>query len=73
MLEPDPQKRFTAAECLEHPFFKGLQGEEHEAGMEHNGNSTEEFITPNAELGKLKDKYRYLTQICYGYQELDEK
>jgi len=56
MLEPDPIKRFSAAQCLDHPFFKGMQGDEVEPGMENVSNSTEEFITPNAELGKLKDK-----------------
>lgn len=56
MLEPDPNKRLTAAECLDHPFFKGMQGDEGEQGMDSTTNSTEEFITPNAELGKLKDK-----------------
>lgn len=56
MLEPDVNKRLSAAECLNHPFFKEIEAEEADRMGDYTGGSTEEFTTPNSQLGKLKDK-----------------
>lgn len=56
MLDPDPNKRLSASECLNHPFFKDGELETADGMSDILAGSTEEFITPNAELSKLKDK-----------------
>jgi serine/threonine protein kinase len=55
MLEPDPLQRLSAAECLEHEFFKDYSEDNKEiAPTDDTG--MDEFSSPNSELGKLKDK-----------------
>lgn len=56
MLEPDPEKRYSAAECLEHEFFKSSDSDNLELNTtDSDRDMMDEFSSP-AERSKLKDK-----------------
>ena len=55
MLEPDPEKRFSASECLEHEFFKNTASDNLELNTTDSDGLMDEFSSPT-ERSLLKDK-----------------
>lgn len=61
MLEPDPEKRLTAAECLDHEFFQDSKEDNKEIGPDADQNTMDEFSSGSA-LTNIKDKYSPITR-----------
>jgi serine/threonine protein kinase len=57
MLEPDPEKRLSAVQCLKHEFFR----ESAQDGYEHNAledlNEMEQSKFDKSNINGLNDKY----------------
>lgn len=70
MLQPDPEKRYSAAQCLEHEFFKD-KSSDHKFLIQ-DSDPMDEYSTQSSKLGDLKDKYAALTQVCDGDEKPDE-
>lgn len=74
MLEPDPEKRPSADQCLRHEFFKESSQDSYEHNALEDLNEMEGNKYDKSNINNLNDKYRPLhPQIHLSYKELNEE